>query len=204
MSRRPGSTRHRPRVDQRQAPRDGLSIDVADLELPARRRRRRPPRTTLTLGTGKQSSGRTGPASQNPQPMSELRNPPRKLTPNSATFTRTGLSRPLEDCAGCPALAGVRNLGLDDPSAGCPDSHCNSGDRRIRACRAAAPLSQFPQAGPACFNSEPELPGFSVWSISRRLTLLRHFWCTPGITLSSTPSPRRRFSRGHARRSRWR
>ena len=114
------------------------------------------------------------------------------------------MPRPLEDCAGCPALAGVRNLGLDDPSAGCPDSHCNSGDRRIRACRAAAPLSQFPQAGPAGFHSEPELPGLSVWSISRRLTLLRHFRCTPGITLSSTPSPRRRFSRGHARRSRWR
>ena len=29
----------------------------------------------------------------------------------------------------------------------------------------------------------------SVWSISRRLTLLRHFRCTPGITLSSTPQP---------------
>src|SRR6478752_2878476 len=68
--------------------------------------------------------------------------PPQQLSP---------LSRPLEDCAGCPALAGVRNLGLDDPSAGCPDSHCNSGDRRIRACRAAAPLSQFPQAGPPAF-----------------------------------------------------
>ena len=27
------------------------------------------------------------------------------------------LSRPLQDCEGCPALAGVRNLGLDDPRA---------------------------------------------------------------------------------------
>ena len=53
-----------------------------------------PPRTTLRLGTGKQSSGRTGPASSKPQPMSELRNHPRKLTPNSATFTRTGQSSP--------------------------------------------------------------------------------------------------------------
>src|SRR6478609_778313 len=35
--------RHRPRVDQRQAPRAGLGIDVGDLELPARRRRRRVP-----------------------------------------------------------------------------------------------------------------------------------------------------------------
>jgi hypothetical protein len=57
------------------------------------------------------------------------------------------LSRPVEDCEGCPAHAGVRNLGLDDPSAGRPDSHCNSGDRRIRAWRAAAALGQFPQAG---------------------------------------------------------
>jgi hypothetical protein len=55
-------------------------------------------------------------------------------------------------------------------SAGCPDSHRNSGDRRIRACRAAAPLGQFPQVGPAGFHSEPELPALSVWSISRRLT----------------------------------
>ena len=101
-----------------------------------------PPRTTLRLGTGKQSSGRTGPASSKPQPMSELRNHPRKLTPNSATFTRTGqrlrrrrrrrqqqpgdhppsaLSRPVEDCDGYPALAGTRNSALDDPSAGRPD-----------------------------------------------------------------------------------
>ena len=43
--------------------------------------------------------------------------------------------------------------------------------------------------GPPAFHSEPELPGLSVWSISRRLTLLRHFRCTPGITLSSTPQP---------------
>lgn len=48
------------------------------------------------------------------------------------------MSRPLEDCERCPALAGVRNLRLDDPSADRPDSPCNSGDRRIRACRSAA------------------------------------------------------------------
>ena len=42
------------------------------------------------------------------------------------------LSRPVEDCKGCRALAGVRNVGLDDPRAGRPDSHCNFGDRRIR------------------------------------------------------------------------
>ena len=48
------------------------------------------------------------------------------------------LSRPVEDCEGCPPLAGARNLGLDDPRAVRPDSHCNFGDRSIRACRATA------------------------------------------------------------------
>jgi hypothetical protein len=51
---------------------------------------------------------------------------------------RTSMSRPLEDCEGCPALAGVRNLNLDDPSAGCSDLHCNFGVRSICARRAAA------------------------------------------------------------------
>ena len=61
--------------------------------------------------------------------MSELRNHARKLTPNSATSTRTGqgLSSPVEDCEGCPALAGIRNVGLDTPSARRPDSLCNFG-----------------------------------------------------------------------------
>ena len=54
------------------------------------------------------------------------------------------LSRPVEDCEGCPTLAGVRNLGLDDPSAGRPGLHCNFGDRRIRAGRAAAARSARP------------------------------------------------------------
>ena len=59
------------------------------------------------------------------------------------------LSRPLVDCEGCPALAledcegrpalaGVRNLRLDDPSAGCSDLHRNFGVRSIWARRAAA------------------------------------------------------------------
>src|SRR6478752_5798213 len=52
---------------------------------------------------------------------------PRKLVPNSATFTRTGqhLSVPVKDCEGCPARAGVRNLEADDPSGGRPALHCN-------------------------------------------------------------------------------
>ena len=48
------------------------------------------------------------------------------------------LSRPVEHCEGCPPLAGARNRGLDDPRAVRPDSHCNFGDRSIRACRATA------------------------------------------------------------------
>jgi hypothetical protein len=34
-----------------------------------------------------------------------------------------------------PALAGVRNLYLDDPRGGRSDSHCNFGDRSGRACK---------------------------------------------------------------------
>jgi hypothetical protein len=44
----------------------------------------------------------------------------------------SSLSRPVEDCEECPALAGVRNLGLDDPSADRPIKHCNFGDRSIQ------------------------------------------------------------------------
>jgi len=67
---------------------------------------------------------------------------------SGATFTRTVqpsreqdkspishifLSRPVEDCERCSALAGVRNLGLDDPGPGCSDLHCNFGVRSSRA-----------------------------------------------------------------------
>ena len=55
-----------------------------------------------------------------------------RYRPQPALFGRSSrvdsrLSRPSEDCEGCPALAGVRNLGLDDPSAGRPVLHCNFG-----------------------------------------------------------------------------
>src|SRR6185503_5903204 len=53
---------------------------------------RRAPADHTQARHGTAASGRTGPASSKPQPMSELRNHPRKLTPNSATFTRTGQS----------------------------------------------------------------------------------------------------------------
>ena len=162
-----------PACTPRTAPTTRRSAPGAARRTRHRRRRSRTPGPPATptrprgphSGSARESSLPAGPAPrlQNPQPMSELRNHPRKLTPNSATFTRTGhppatMSRPVEDCEGCPALAGVRNLGLDDPSAGRPDSHCNSGDRRIRACRAAAALSQFPQAGPGPYGRNCSAP----------------------------------------------
>jgi hypothetical protein len=58
-------------------------------------------------------------------------------TPCPYTSITAPLSRPVKDCEGCPALAGVRNVGLDDPRARRPDSHCDFGDRRIRACPVA-------------------------------------------------------------------
>ena len=75
---------------------------------------------------------------------------------SGATFTRTVqpspgqdtpiLSRPLEDCEGCPALAGVRNLGRDGPSAGCSDLHRNFG---VRSSRAASSGLQRAEPGPS-------------------------------------------------------
>ena len=56
------------------------------------------------------------------------------------------MSRPVEDCEGCPALAGVRNLSLDDPSAGCSDhiaiSATAAGSRRAAATRRAGSLKR--------------------------------------------------------------
>src|ERR1700742_2785856 len=46
-----------------------------------------------------------------------------------------------------PPLAGARNLGLDDPRAVRPDSHCNFGDRSIRACPATAATQRRPALG---------------------------------------------------------
>ena len=52
-----------------------------------------------------------------------------RLTPTPITASQ--LSRPVEHCEGCPVLAGVRNLYLDDPAVSCPDLHCNFEDRSI-------------------------------------------------------------------------
>jgi len=54
------------------------------------------------------------------------------------------VSRPLEDCEGCPAFAGVRNLGLDDPSAGCSDLRCNFGNSPSAAHADTPPESAVP------------------------------------------------------------
>ena len=79
--------------------------------------------------------------------------PPPKPAPISPPFPRFPqfphrLSRPVEDREGCPALAGVRNLCLDDPSAGRPDRHCNFSDRSIQARRATAARSASPSNRP--------------------------------------------------------
>jgi len=61
------------------------------------------------------------------------------------------VSRPVEDCEGCPPLAGVRNLALDDPRAVRPDSHCNFGDpsiRRVEPLRHGADVRQGGGVGP--------------------------------------------------------
>ena len=58
------------------------------------------------------------------------------------------MSRPLEDCEGCPVLAGVRNLGLDDPSAGVQIYVANFGVRSSRAASSGCSAqSRVPQAG---------------------------------------------------------
>jgi LysR substrate binding domain len=54
---------------------------------------------------------------------------PRLDTDSVVALLAHVVSRPVEGCAECPALAGVRNLGLDDPSPGRPDLPCNFGDR---------------------------------------------------------------------------
>ena len=63
------------------------------------------------------------PHSPHPPPPHRAHTPPKP----------SHLSRPVEDCEGSPGLVGVRNLGLDDPSPGRPDSPCNFGDRIRRS-----------------------------------------------------------------------
>src|SRR6476646_10593699 len=68
-------------------------------------------------------------------------------TPSRFTSPKTQLSRPLENCEGYPVLAGVRNLGLDDPSAGVQiyiaiSASAAAGPRRAAAARRAESLKR--------------------------------------------------------------
>ena len=79
------------------------------------------------------------------------------LHPDSAAVTRTGqhfpslpLSRPLEDCEGCPVLAGVRNLGLDESQRRCSDLHCNFGGRSSRAASSGCMCAEPGPLKPGC------------------------------------------------------
>ena len=91
----------------------------------------RRPTTTATFASSRFSRHRHSLSAR----LARSHFPCRSATPLTHT---PFLSRPLEDCEGCPALAGVRNLRLDDPSAGCSDLHRNFGVRSIWARRAAA------------------------------------------------------------------
>ena len=94
-----------PACTPRTAPTTRRSAPGAARRTRHRRRRSRTPGPPATptrprgphSSSARESSLPAGPAPrlQNPQPMSELRNHPRKLTPNSATFTRTGHLRHL-------------------------------------------------------------------------------------------------------------
>jgi hypothetical protein len=46
----------------------------------------------------------------------------------SGNSAKHSVSCPVEDCDRCRALAGVRNLCLDNLNAGRPDLHCTFGD----------------------------------------------------------------------------
>src|SRR6202008_2855645 len=98
----------------------GLGIDVGDLELPARRRRRRGPADPTHPRHGKTVFRPDRPTSSTSATYVRTPQPPPQTNPELRNLTRTGHRR-------CPALAGVRNVVLDDPSGGRPDSHCNFG-----------------------------------------------------------------------------
>jgi hypothetical protein len=79
------------------------------------------------------------------------------------------LSRPLEDCEGCPVLAGVRNLGLDESQRRCSDLHCNFGVRSSRAASSGCSAqSRVPQAGvyrPNCSSGRMAGALRSAWHV---------------------------------------
>jgi hypothetical protein len=54
--------------------------------------------------------------------------PPVRPGRRSGNSAKHSVSCPVEDCDRCRALAGVRNLCLDNLNAGRPDLHCTFGD----------------------------------------------------------------------------
>ena len=149
-----------PACTPRTAPTTRRSAPGAARRTRHRRRRSRtpgPPATpTRPRGphspSARESSLPAGPAPrpQNPQPMSELRNHARKLTPNSAILTRTGqpaaatTTRITHHCLvqlkiarDAPRLQGFA-IWSGRSQRRCSDLHCNFGVRSSRARRAAA------------------------------------------------------------------
>ena len=123
--------RHRPRVDQRQAPRDGLGIDVGDLELPTRRRRRRAPADHIQARHGKAVFRpdrprvfKTATYVRTPQPPPQTNPELRNLHPNRTIIPLCLVQAKIaKDAHRLLAL----QSGLDDPSRDRPDLHCNFG-----------------------------------------------------------------------------
>src|SRR6185437_4162087 len=90
----------------------------------------------------------TSPKTQFPSfSLRQILTSPAIPTPSRFTSPKTQLSRPLENCEGYPVLAGVRNLGLDDPSAGVQiyiaiSASAAAGPRRAAAARRAESLKR--------------------------------------------------------------
>jgi hypothetical protein len=95
------------------------------------------------------------------RPIGVPRNTPCRVPPLTITATACPASWCACDAAarafsvscrrrlrGILQLAGVRNIGLDDPSSGCSDLHCNFGDRSIRGMSSGGKhAAQVPHAG---------------------------------------------------------
>ena len=85
------------------------------------------PRSCCETGRPRRHALSDPPTGQPPAAPSPLTQHPFTPSPRHRLTARSSVSRPSEDCEGCPALAGVRNLGLDDPSPDRPVLHCNFG-----------------------------------------------------------------------------
>jgi hypothetical protein len=137
--------RHRPCLRERHPVLSAVAGHITDLETIVGRRVNRSTRLDKSR-RHRSTVFATDPANpgSDSQSNSGLRKIIRKVSLEFAKFDWTRqsslLSRPVKDCEGCPALAVVRNLSLDDPSADRPDSHCNFGDRSTGRCRTHAAM----------------------------------------------------------------